>query len=118
MTESERQELEEWAAKEIMGWVEIIPQAHTPMVYYGIASDDPPICSCIVAKANWHPITDLNQCFKLFVPRMRELGWWLFWNNEENVAEFYQQDSDRIERVKDDSIGDAIILAAKATGVK
>jgi hypothetical protein len=27
-------------------------------------------------KGDWHPLTDLNQCF-MVVDRMRELGWYL-----------------------------------------
>jgi hypothetical protein len=73
-------ELEQWAAEKVMGWVEIIPQIHAPMVYYGSVSDDLPMCSCTVVKDQWHPLTDLNQTFQV-VDRMRERGYYINYVN-------------------------------------
>ena len=42
--------------------------------------------------------------------------WWLFWNNEENVAEFYDMDSERIKRAKGNNFLEAVLEAAWATG--
>jgi len=98
------EDLEKFAAERVMEWVEIIPQIHAPMVYYGKASDDPPICSCSVVKDNWHPLTDANQR-DMVVDKMRELGYevklvtgliqqkksWLcqMWSSMDNEVEEY-----------------------------
>lgn len=67
------------------------------------------------------PDTDLNQVFLLVVPRMKTLGWWLdlFTTDEGFKAVFFKEigGGAAIEHEANDvDVGNAILLAAHATG--
>jgi hypothetical protein len=110
MEENERKELREWAAG-VMGW-ERHPNS---LGWFKYVNDSGALF--VWYKKYWKPDIDLNQTF-MVVQRMDELGWWLFWNNEENTAHFFSKKGVGEGVGKGDDHALAILLAAKATGVK
>jgi hypothetical protein len=138
MTDTERNELREWSAG-VMGWERVYAEG-LPMWKFPNGRWD---------SVKWTPDTDYNQLFNLFIPRMRELGWYLQLNNYSDDDEGYQArflnyeipkfaegiKSLKVEKAEEEKLKRslaaaftlwktstnpalAILLAAKATGVK
>jgi len=100
------EELVRWSAEVLMGWDDYL------LDYFDHADDIGSIKIPNPKYKNWNPLDKSNGQIWEVVDAMDKRGWWLFWNNEENVAEFYKKDSDRIERAKDETFNKAILLSA------
>ena len=111
MTDEERQELRDWSAR-------LMPEDILSISCAGIIK----VKDYTQSYQNWVdwtpdlPTAPASQILSI-IEAMKGLRWWLFWNNEENVAEFYDMDSDHIVRSKGNIFNEAVLLAAKATGV-
>jgi hypothetical protein len=111
MTDTERQELREWSAG-VMGWERVYADG-LPMWKFPNGRWD---------SVKWTPDTDYNQLFNLFIPRMRELGFELKFGYGDTVqgilcwVKFTSESYKSYYHNKDIAL--AILLAAKATGVK
>ena len=113
MTPEEIQELRDWSARK-MGWY-LDPKTTLEPNYRNVAN-----MFAIYVK-DWHPDTDLNQCF-LLVEKMREEGFYLrLDDNTDNhyIADFYDDNGLFYRDSKGSGFSDnpalAIIMAAKAT---
>jgi hypothetical protein len=41
----------------------------------------------------FNPLLDANTCFQV-IKKLEQLGYWVFWNNEENKVEFFNKSGD------------------------
>jgi hypothetical protein len=127
MTDTERKELREWSAETVMGWERVYAEG-LPMWKFPSKRWD---------SVKWTPDTDLNQTF-MVVERMRELDYYIEINFDKKYGieveisygenhPYYPKSNCResgderialIEVKTIEELGGAILLAAKATGVK
>ena len=102
-------DLNHLAAEIVMGWrLEEMQPADDPVMVW--VSDKP---GHEMLEGEWNPLTDANQCFML-VERMKQLGWWLYWDNEDNEAIFCSNLGGGMVSAKDPDPRLAIIKAAMA----
>ena len=102
-------DLNHLTATMIMGWrLEEMQPADDPVMVW--VSDKP---GHEMLEGEWNPLTDMNQCFML-VDRMKQLGWWVYWDNEDDEAIFCNNLGGGMVSVKDPRRGHAIIKAAIA----
>jgi hypothetical protein len=125
MNEEHRLELRDWAAG-VMGWykriITIPDSVLTDEEYWETNKIDGEPDFVMFTKL-WNPLTDLNQTF-MVVERMRELGWKGFEVRQGCVAGNWEglfSTNDPGRWLRGPSANNpalAILLAAKATGVK
>ena len=76
MTSQSPDALRRAMAEGVMGWEVLIPESSPDLICYGRRMKDG-LAEFIIPQADWHPDTDIAQCFQYIVPRMHKGGWYL-----------------------------------------
>lgn len=118
MTPEERRELRRWSAEVLMGWRKVMEPAWPYVTAEGKYSGYSEYGSDL--WPNWAPDLPTSPASQILgvIKRMRELGWYLSWHNESGMAVFYSRSEYQTNGwTTADTFQDAILLAAKATGI-